>query len=67
MDTDFLDRTVLRLITDCEYEELLADFKISALLDQLWKGKESSNCNGKVINYSLLAYLSQNLIQTLEG
>ncbi len=58
---------MLRLITDCEYEELLSDYKISALLDQIWKGKESSNCNGKVTNYSLLAYLSNNHIRMLEG
>jgi hypothetical protein len=58
MSTDFLDRTVLALITDNEYEDLLADFKISALLDQLYKGKESSNCNGKTINFSLLTHIS---------
>jgi len=58
MDTDFTDRTVLAMITSYEYEELLADFKISALLDQLWKGKESSNCNGKTINFSLLTHIS---------
>jgi hypothetical protein len=57
MSTDFLDRTVLALITDNEYEDLLADFKISALLDQLYKG-ESSNCNGKTINFSLLTHIS---------
>jgi hypothetical protein len=33
MDTDFEDRTVFRIITDYEYEDLLLDFKISALLD----------------------------------
>ena len=39
METDFLDRTVLKLITDNEYEPLLRDDKVSALLDELWVGK----------------------------
>ena len=67
MSTDFQDRTVLSMITDNEYEELLADFKISALLDQLWKGKESSNCNGKTINFSLLTHMSQSSVRRLVG
>jgi hypothetical protein len=67
MDTDFEDRTVFRIITDYEYEELLLDFKTSALLDQLWKGKESSNCNGKVNNYSLLTCLYETTVRRLEG
>ena len=33
MDTDFKDRTVLRLITDNKYTNMMSDFKISALLD----------------------------------
>ena len=67
MSTDFQDRTVLSLITDNEYEELLADFKISALLDQLWKGKESSSCNGKTLNFSLLTHMSQSSVRRLVG
>jgi len=46
MDTDFLDRTTLKLITDYEYEPLLKDDKVSALLDELWVGKESYECDG---------------------
>jgi hypothetical protein len=33
MDTDFLDRTVLKHITDYKYAPLLKDDKVSALLD----------------------------------
>ncbi len=36
LETDFFDRTVLKLITDYEYEPLLKDPKVSALLDNLW-------------------------------
>lgn len=67
MDTDFEDRTVLRLITDNKYTNMMSDFKISALLDQLWKGKGSANCNGKVTDFSLLAYLSGTTVRRLPG
>lgn len=67
MDSDFEDRTVFRIITDYEFEDLLQDFKIGALLDELWKGKESSNCNGKVNNYSLLTCLYETTVRRLEG
>ena len=57
-ETDFLDRTVLKLITHYEYEPLMRDHKISDLLDLLWVGKNSYDCDGRVTNFSLLSYLS---------
>lgn len=57
MDTDFLDRTVLKLITDYGYEPLLRDDKASALLDELWAGKDSYECDGRNTDYSKIFFL----------
>jgi hypothetical protein len=42
MDVDFLDRTVLKLITSNDLEALLKDEKVFALIDELWVGKETN-------------------------
>ena len=57
MEVDFLDRTVLKLITIEGYDSLLKDAKCNALLDQLWVGKASYDCDGRVTDYSMLSYL----------
>ena len=65
MDTDFLDRRVLKLIADFEYEPLLRDNKISALLDRFWIGKDSYDCDGKMTDFSKLAFLANSPIKNL--
>lgn len=67
MDTDFLDRRVLKLIADFEYEPLLRDNKISALLDRFWIGKDSYECDGKVTDFSKLAFLANSDLTLLPG
>lgn len=58
-ETDFLDRTVLKMITQNQYEPMMKNHRISDLLDLLWVGKNSQNdCDGRVANFSLLTYLS---------
>ena len=39
MDTDFLDRTVLKLITQGGFDPLLKNEKVFAFIDELWVGK----------------------------
>lgn len=67
METDFHDRTVLRLIQVYQIEAMMKDYKIAALLDELWVGKNSQECDGRVTNYSLLSYLSSAQIRKLPG
>jgi hypothetical protein len=66
-ETDFLDRTVLKLITHNQYEPLMKNHKISDLLDLLWVGKNSYDCDGRVTNFSLLSYLSIAQVRKLKG
>lgn len=67
-ETDFLDRTVLKLITHNQYEPMMKNHRISDLLDLLWVGKNSQNdCDGRVTNFSLLTYLSVAQVRNLKG
>lgn len=66
-ETDFLDRTVLKLISDNEYEPLMRDQKISDLLDLLWVGKNSYECDGRITEFSLLSYLAIAKVRKLNG
>jgi len=58
MDTDFKDRTVFKLITDSELEPLLNNSMPKSLIDDLWMGKESQVCDGKVTDYSMLSFMA---------
>lgn len=52
MDTDFKDRTVLKLITDYGWSPMMSAPIVSQLLSKLWVGKESYECNGKQTDFS---------------
>jgi hypothetical protein len=67
MDVDFLDRTVLKLITSNGLEALLRDEKVFALIDELWVGKATNECDGRVTDFSLLSYMSSAPIKKLPG
>ena len=67
MDNDFKERTVLHLITYNGYAPLMADDKIAALLDELWVGKLTYDCDGKIEDFSLLSFLASAPVKKLPG
>lgn len=67
MDVDFHDRTVLNLITSNDLQALLKDEKVFALIDELWVGKATNQCDGRVTDYSLLHYMAKAPIKKLPG
>jgi len=67
MDIDFKNNTVLHLITAHGYAPLMADDKISSLLDELWHGKLTYNCDGNLSDFSILTYLAGAPIKKLPG
>lgn len=67
MDVDFLDRTVLKLITSNDLEALLRDEKVFALIDELWVGKATNQCDGRITDFSILSYMSNSPIKKLPG
>ena len=67
MDTDFLDRTVLKLITDYGWSPMMSSPIVSQLLSKLWVGKESYECNGKQTDFSQLANIATAPLRNLDG
>ena len=65
MDTDFKNRTVLHLITYNGFAQLMSDNKVAALLDELWVGKMSYECDGRNDNFSQLTFLATTPIRKL--
>jgi hypothetical protein len=58
---------VLNIISYNEYASLMSDAKIGALLDELWVGKLSYECDGRKDCYSMLTYLAKAPIKKLPG
>jgi len=65
MEKDFLDRTVLNLISTNKYAPLLSDDKVIVLLNKLWVGKPQEKCNGMMTDFSMLTFLATAPIQCL--
>ena len=48
MDQDFKNRAVLKIITEKKYAKLLTNDKINTLLDSLFMGRETFQCDGRL-------------------
>lgn len=57
MERDFLDRTVLNIITDNNIKPFIVLNKLRFLLDKIWDGKESDLIDGKTSHFSQTKYL----------
>ncbi len=67
MERDFLDRTVLNIITDNKIKSFIVIKKLSFLLDKIWDGKESDLIDGKTSHFSKTKYLLHHEIKRLRG
>lgn len=45
-DLDFKDRTLLKIITDNSFQPLFLNDKINILLEEIWEGKNTYECDG---------------------
>jgi len=57
LDTDFKDRTLLKIITINEFAPLLKSYKLNVLLNEIWEGKNTFECDGQITNFSLITFL----------
>lgn len=55
---DFKDRSILKIITDNGFGPLFASFKVGVLLNEIWVGKSTFDCDGDMSDYSLINYLN---------
>lgn len=68
MDKDFMNRTVLHIITYNGYAPLMSGHsKVTVLLDQLWQGKLTYLCDGRLSDYSMLQFMVTDPIRKLPG
>jgi hypothetical protein len=67
MDRDFKNRTVLKIITDNDFQILLSSEKINILIQEIWVGKKTYACDGKLTDFSLLTYMAKSKIRKLPG
>lgn len=57
LDSDFKDRTSLKIITDNSFVPLFSSIKVSILIEEIWEGKETFECDGNTSDFSMLHYL----------
>ena len=67
MDRDFKNRTVLKIIIDNRFWPLLSSEKINILIEEIWVGKKTYECDGKLTDFSLLHYIANYKIRKLPG
>jgi len=67
MDTDFRGQTLLRLIVNLDLEPLVTTQKVEELIEKLWVGKDTYECDGTLKYFSKLGYLSHNSFRILPG
>jgi len=67
LDTDFRNRTVLKIVTSNQYRPLCESEKVSVLLDELWEGKRSFDCDGQISDFSIIRYLATSRIKRVKG
>ena len=65
MDKDFKDRKVLNLITYNKFAPLLSDGKVAVLLDNLWQGKLTTLCDGRIDDYSKITVMATASVRRL--
>ena len=67
MERDFLDRTVLNIITHNNIMPFIVISKLNFLIDKIWDGKESDLIDGKISHFSKTKYLLNHEIKRLRG
>jgi hypothetical protein len=67
LETDFRDRTVIKNITIYNFSDILHSFKVNILLEDLWEGVNTRECDGTLNNFSMLTYLSGSTVRRLPG
>jgi hypothetical protein len=66
LDADFRDRTVLKIATMNSFAPLCASDKVSVLLEEIWEGKKSYECDGQISDFSIIDYLATSRVQKVK-
>lgn len=66
-DSDFKDRTLMRIIAERSYDILFKGERVDLLLHEIWQGEGTKGCNGGIIDFSVLEYLAKTPIRSIRG
>lgn len=67
METNFKGQTLLRIIVNLNLEPLVQSQKVEELIETLWTGKETYECDGTTSYFSKLTHISNNTLRFLPG
>eukprot|EP00347_Sterkiella_histriomuscorum_P019128 403342842 len=67
LDQDFKDRTLIKIITLNGFKRLFTSYKVDILLEEIWVGKKTFECDGNLEDLSMLTYLLWVPIKKLKG
>jgi hypothetical protein len=67
MDLDFQERTLLKIISDNSFSPLFASYKVNILLEEIWVGKKSYECDGDLDDFSIIRYLAGSSVKKIPG
>lgn len=67
LSKDFKDRSLIKIVTDLELKSFLKSPKTTILLDTLWEGIASTECDGRLADFSTMNYLLQSKTKKIEG
>ena len=67
LDSDFKDRTLLKIITSNKFDKLFENYKVAVILEEIWQGKFTFECDGEIRDLSLLTHLATSPIKKLRS
>ena len=67
LDKDFKDRTLFKIIFSNRLYSFLSTGKVNSVLDLVWEGTQSTECDGNIYDFSLLTYLASSNVKAIPG
>ena len=57
----------MKIITEKGYDMLFEDQRINLLFHEFWQGQGTTECNGDLIDFSVLQFLASSPIREFKG
>lgn len=57
----------MKTITLNDFGVLLHNFKVNILLEEIWEGTNSRECDGTISSFSIMHYLANQTVRKLPG
>lgn len=67
MDLDFRNRTLFNVVSTYSLQTFIMSSKVNALLDSIWEGVHTNECDGSLDDFSMLTYLAASDVVEIPG